>query len=665
MLTSVERWLFLVCLLISVGLTARGVYGVVGTIRRGARYERATFSASRLLSALAQLVLQRRTFRDRPLVGFFHLLVVWGFLYYGLVNVGDLLEGFIPRYRFLGNGLVGGLYRLGADVLSVGVLVGVVYLAYRRFIQKPQALAFPASARLHPKARQGIPRDSAIVLGFIGTHVGARFLGQSFRIALAGGDPWQPFAGTVALLWGGMAPGTLTVAEHIAWWLSLGLILAFLPYFPYSKHFHLVMAPINLAISPQRPALGTPAPIPLSPAARELGSARLETLPWARLVDAFACVMCYRCQEVCPATMAGTVLSPAVLEINKRYELRDTMVALATGRSSSRPLTGAVMPEDGVWACTTCAACVEVCPVGNEPMHDLIDIRRYLTLTEGRPPARAGQVLRHIRFTGNPWGENPEERGDWAVDTGLPLMADVQETEVLYWVGCSGSFDPRGQNIARAVARLLQRAGVDVAILGPEEWCTGDPARRMGEEALFHKCRQRNLATLQKYRFRTLLTSCPHCWNVWRNEADGLSDKVEVVHHTQFLRDLLAAGRLRINNGLDGRVTFHDPCYLGRHNGEFQAPRDILRYIAHLDYQEMPRHGPRSLCCGGGGGGVFYDVPAKRRIPDIRLEEARQTGAQTVATACPYCAVMFEGSPHREGVHVQDVAEILLAITEE
>lgn len=666
MLSPWERGVFLLLAVLSVLGTAHGLWGVVGSIRRGTRHESVRITGKTVVAALLQVVFQQRTFRTRRTVALFHLFVVWGFLYYGLVNVGDLLEGFIPGFRFLGHGWPGGLYRLGADVLSVAVLVGVAYLAYRRFVLKPQALRFHERVLLHPGVARGIPRDSAIVFGFITLHVGSRFLGQSFRVAAEGGDPWQPFAATVAVLWQGWPPEALAVAEHVAWWLSLGLILAFLPYFPYSKHFHLVVAPINLALDRQRPALGSPHALPLNPAPGPFGSHRLEELPWPRLVDAFACIMCNRCQEVCPAYAAGTRLSPAAMEINKRFVLKGQMHRLAAREASPQPLTETVIPEDAVWACTTCAACVAICPVGNEPLQDIVDIRRFLVLTEGRPPTRGGQVLRNIRFAGNPWGQNPEERGDWAVDLNVPTLAEKGTCDVLYWVGCSGSFDPRGQAVARAVVQLLQRAGLDVAILGPEEWCTGDPARRMGDEDLFQACRRRNLDTLQKYEFRQIVTACPHCWNVLRNEyaANGSGIQVPVRHHTQVLADLLAAGRLRVAKEAQVRATFHDPCYLGRYNGETSAPRSLVAAVPGLTYHEMPRHGRNSFCCGGGGGGAFYDIGGERRITDIRLEEASQVADQVLLTACPYCAIMFEGSAIKGEMRIQDVAELLVSVTE-
>ena len=662
MLTPWEQGLFVVLAVCSLALTALAARRALVLLRDGDALPPA-LTPRRALGALFNFLSQRPVFTARPRVALFHAFVAWGFIYYGLVNVGDVLEGFLPDYRFLGHGWVAGLYRLGADLLSVGVLVGVVYLAHRRFVRRPRELTFSPKIMLHPRALAGIRRDSAIVLAFIFLHVGSRFLGQSVRIAREGWDAWQPLAATLSLLWQGLPDDALVVMEHVTWWLALGLILAFLPYFPYSKHLHLVMAPLNMALKPARPALGSPDPIPLNGDGADpsrLGAQVLTDLTWPRVLDGLACIMCNRCQDVCPAYAAGTRLSPAALEVNKRFAMKEAMAYWSRPARAPHALLEEVMPADGVWACTTCAACVEICPVANEPLQDLFEMRRALVMREGRPPTKAGQTLRNIRYAGNPWGYNPEERGDWALDLNVPLLRDVGECEVLFWPGCHGSFDPRGKEIARAVVRLLQKAGVKVAILGEEAWCTGDPARRLGDEALFQQCARRNASTFARYRFKTIVTPCPHCFNALGNEYRALGIDLNVMHHTQYLRHLVAAGKLTFGNGRTMAVTFHDPCYLGRHNGEVEAPRALLAALPGVTLREMPRHGTRSFCCGGGGGGVFFDVESDRRIPDIRLEEARALEPDTVVTACPFCMTMFEGSTLKEGLDIRDIAEVLV-----
>jgi len=402
-------------------------------------------------------------------------------------------------------------------------------------------------------------------------------------------------------------------------------------------------------------------PMTLEVEAQRFGSDRLENLPWPRLVDAFACIMCNRCQEVCPAYAAGTRLSPAALEINKRYEIREQMAPLAAGRPSRAGLLESVIPAEAVWACTSCGACVEVCPVGNEPLQDILDLRRYLTLTEGNPPPDAAATLRNIERRGNPWGYEPGERADWAAGLRLPLMAERGEADVLFWVGCSGSYDPRSRRIVQAVARLLLRAEVDYDILGSEERCTGDPARRLGEEAGFQMQVEENGATLRRYRFKRVVTTCPHCFNALGREYADFGVELDVVHHSQLIAELAAQGRLKPTKEQGRVVTYHDPCYLGRYNGEYEAPRRVLKQIAGLELREMARSRANGLCCGGGGGGVFNEVPAERPIPDIRLDEAAALSPAVVATACPFCVTLFEGSPRKDEarLEIKDIAELL------
>jgi Fe-S oxidoreductase len=395
--------------------------------------------------------------------------------------------------------------------------------------------------------------------------------------------------------------------------------------------------------------------------ATRFGSDRLETLPWPRLVDTFACIMCNRCQDVCPAYLAGTALSPSALEINKRFEIKDQMGPLAAGAESRAPLLEDVITADAVWACTSCAACVEICPVSNEPMQDLMDVRRYLTLTEGAVPSDAANALRNIERRGNPWGNTPEDRAAWADGLDVAIMADKGEAEVLFWVGCSGSFDPRSQKIAQSLARLLGRAGVDFAILGAEERCTGDPARRMGEEFGFQMAVEHNAEIFGKYRFKKVITMCPHCYNTLANEYPDFGVELDVVHHSQFIAELMAQGKLGPSRELETVATFHDSCYLGRYNGQYAAPRAVLAGIPGLELREMPRNRQRGLCCGGGGGALFHEVPAERDIADIRMEEAAGVKPDVVATACPFCMTMFEGSQFKaeKNIETKDIAELL------
>lgn len=663
MLTPVEKLLFPVLVALSLGATYQSVRLMLAVIQRGAAEGEMSGWAGRAVEALVATLSQRPVLRSRPATSWLHAFVAWGFIYYFLVNFADVLTGYLPDIHFLGTGLLGGLYRLGADLLSVAVLVGIVYFIIRRFIFNPTGLQIREDIPLHPKARKGIRRDSAIVAGFILLHVGSRFVGQSLVLAREGVDLWQPFASMVAGVWIPLSEAALIVGEHAAWWLALGLILAFLPYFPSSKHLHLVAAPFNFLLKPERPSMGAPSPMEFDLEAESFGADRLETLSQSRLLDTYACIMCNRCQEVCPAYAAGTELSPSALEINKRYQIKDEVRALAAGGRSEKPLVGGVLSEDAIWSCTTCGACVEICPVGNEPMQDIIDMRRHLTLDKVELPADGMSVLRELDGRANPWGYAPDTRADWAEGMDVPLLADKRKVEVLFWVGCSGSFDPRSQQITQAVARLLRRADVDFAILGPEEQCTGDPARRLGEEAAFQASAEMIGETLSQYEFDVIVTACPHCFNALGKEYANYDLELNVVHHSQYLAKLHAEGRLRLPDQELGErsITYHDSCYLGRYNDEYEAPRRVLKSVPGVKLQEMPRNRNRGLCCGGGGGGVFYEMPVEEEIADLRLEEAAGVQPDVVASACPFCMTMFDGSPRKDehGLELKDIAEVL------
>jgi len=663
MLTLVEKVLFVVFGVVSGVWSLIGFKRMVNIIRRGEDDIGLRDLPRKAVDALIKTFSQQTVLNARLGTSILHAFVAWTFFFYFLVNLGDLLEGFIPDYRFLGTGTIGGLYRLGADVLSVSALVGIVYLFLRRFAFDAPALQIRDEIKLHPKARKGMRRDSLIVVVFILLHVGSRFLGASFRIAAEGPDPWQPFAAATAGLWGGLGHGALVVGEHAAFWLALGLILAFLPYFPYSKHLHLMVAPVNFLTKPERRSMGELSFMELEFDAEKFGPSHIEDLEWPLLMDSFACIMCNRCQEVCPAYEAGTILSPAAMEINKRYEIKDQMKSLAAGEPSHAPLTESVIPEEAIRACTSCGACIEICPVGNEPMQDIMEMRRHLTLTEVSMPDDQSNTLRSIERRGNPWGYSPADRTKWteALDEPVPVMADKGSVDVLFWVGCSGSYDPRNQKITQAITRLLQKAGVDFAILGQEESCNGDPARRMGEEFGFQMAVEANAEVFDQYEFETVITGCPHCFNVMNNEYADFGVDLKVVHHSQYLAQLVANGQLEPHKDLEQVITYHDSCYLGRYNGEYDAPREVLQRVPGVELREMPRNRERGLCCGGGGGGVFYDVPNEKDIPEIRMDEAVGVDPDVVASACPFCMTMFEGSERKETADVltKDIAEIL------
>jgi Fe-S oxidoreductase len=465
----------------------------------------------------------------------------------------------------------------------------------------------------------------------------------------------------VAALWAGWPAPALDLAIHVSWWLALGTILAFFPYFPRSKHIHLIVTPINFLLQPERPSMGALERLDFDDsAAEQFGAQRLEQLSWKSLLDAYACIMCNRCQDACPAYATGKTLSPAALEVNKRYFLNEQGAALARGDASSQTLLEFAISAEAVWACTACGACVDICPVGNEPMRDILEIRRHLVLTENAFPEQLQTAYRGMERAANPWNIAPEQRLKWAEGLEVKTIAEHPRPQILWWVGCAPATDPRAQKTARAFARLLNQAGVDFAVLGPEERCTGDAARRSGHEYLFSELAQANVETLNRVNPPRIVTTCPHCLHTLKTEYPAFGGHYPVIHHTQLLQELQELGRLPLDRREGAQpVTFHDPCYLGRQNGIFDPPRASLN-LGGIPIYEMPRNRAGSFCCGAGGAQMWKEEEAGReRVSANRAREAQATGVGTLAVGCPFCMIMLSDAAG-ETLQVRDVAELLV-----
>jgi Fe-S oxidoreductase len=671
-LTPIEKILFAVAVLVSLYSTYSTFGKMAKIILRGQGRLNFDELPRRVITGLIALIGQGRIIRHRKVSSLFHFGIAWGFLFYFLVNALDVLEGYIPGFHI--PGVAGNFYRLLADLFSLAALAGMVYFLIRRFVAKAPALTIRANIKLIPKVRAGIPNDSLIVGGFILAHVGFRFLGASFLIAIGrGSDPWQPFANAVALALSGLSSAAIVAGWHVSWWIALGLILAFLPYFPYTKHAHLFMGPFNFMTRPQRKALGEQPAINFEDESIEqFGAATLLNLSQTQLVDPFACIMCNRCQEACPAYATGKELSPAALEINKRYYIWENFDRLAAGEADETPLLDYALSESALWACTTCGACIEVCPVGNEPMMDILDIRRNQVLMASNFPAELKGAFTGIERNANPW-QMAEDRLAWAkpLAFAVPTVEDNPDFEVLYWVGCAGAFDPNAQEIARATATVLHAAGVNFAVLGASEACTGDTARRAGNEYLFYEMALANIETLNSVgaNKKKIVANCPHCLHTIGKEYSALGGEYTVLHHTQLISELIGNGKLKLpplsssEEGNRGGVVFHDPCYLGRHNKIYDSPRESLAK-AGAALLEMSRSQSNSFCCGAGGAQMWKEEEHGRQAVNAnRYAEAQATGAKTLAVGCPFCARMLNDANTAAGspMAVKDVAQVVAA----
>ena len=674
MLTLPEKIFFLLAALVSLYFAYRTADRILRILRRGQGQSDGPFRVDwaavrrRFVAVVGKIIILKPTFRIRRLPSLLHAFIAWTFIYYLLVNVGDLLEAFIPDFTFLGTSGLANVYRLIGDILSVAALVAMAAMLARRFIFKSPALRARQDILLHPRARFGIQRDSAIVGAFVLIHIGSRFFGRSIHIALTGPDPWGPFANALSRLWVNASPEALVAGIHITFWLSLGTILAFIPYFLYSKHLHLIFAPLNFLLKPQRRSIGELGRLDFEDESIEhFGATNLEDLGWEQIMDAYACIMCYRCQQVCPAYNTGKVLSPAALEINKRYFLNYEGARLARGEQSSQPLTEFAIPYEAIWACTACGACIDICPVNNEPMRDILDIRRSLVLMENHFPKQLQTAFRGMERTANPWGVPPAERMKWAEGLHVVTIEENPEPEILWWIGCAPATDVRAQKTARAFAQILTAAGVNYAVLGENEQCTGDSARRAGKEDLFFGLAATNVDILNEINPRRIVTTCPHCLHTLKNEYPAFGGSYDVIHHSQLIDELAASGRLKLKGNGFSTVTFHDPCYLGRHNKLVAAPRLSLEY-AGTELVEMPRHGLLSFCCGAGGAQMWKEeehgseAPFRsERVNANRFREAQATGADALVVACPFCMIMLNDARKdaNSELPLLDVAEIV------
>jgi len=622
-------------------------------------------TAPRLIDVFIRVTTLWPTFNLRLLPSLFHGLVAWGFMYFLLINIVDLLEAFIQDYGFFRGNFLGDLFRFGADVFSAAILLGMTVLLTRRFIFKSPELSIRSEVLLYPNARDSIKRDSAIVGIFILIHVGARLVGQSIKIAADGTDQWQVFASLISPIWGGLDLTALTLAEHAAFWIAMGSILLFIPYFLYSKHIHIFLAPLNHLLKPDRRSMGELNRIDFEDEnIEQFGVSRIEELSWEQLLDSYACIMCNRCQDECPAYETGKVLSPAALEINKRYYLNHAGADTAHGQQSSEPLTSFAIPEEAVWACTACGACIQICPVNNEPMRDIIDIRRSLVLMENNFPVQLQNVYRGLERNANPWNIPPGERLKWADGLQVPTINQNPNPDILWWVGCAPSMDARAQKTARAFAKILNIAAINFAVLGDKEACTGDSARRSGNEYLFQELAFSNIQTLNKTAPKQIVTTCPHCLHTIKNEYPAFGGDYKVIHHTELIADLLDSGRINPGNVRTKQVTYHDPCYLSRYNQITKDPRSVLAAVSD-NLVEMPRHSKKAFCCGAGGAQMWKEEQdGEERINANRFREAESTRADTVAVGCPFCLVMLTdaaGDLNSE-MQVKDVAEIIAAL---
>jgi Fe-S oxidoreductase len=605
------------------------------------------------LRAEAEIVLGQKKLLQRAGPGLVHAFIFWGFLVL-LPTIVIALIGAVDRHQtlpWLGHQ---GWFAFFADLFAVLVLVGVFCAFWIRKIDRP--------ARFEG-SHLG---EADLILGWIAAIVTTLLLWHGARIAL-GLNEWPAEASFVSNHVAGRFGTALAtrIAERAFVWAHVCLILGFLVYLPYSKHLHIFTAAVNVFFGRTR-AGGRLEPLrfdeDLPEAELRFGVATVSDLTWKQMVDAFSCTECGRCQDACPAHATGKVLSPKLLIMGIRDQLFSEGERALAGAELT-PIVGNGVPEEMVWDCVTCGACIQECPVSIEHVDHIVDLRRQLVMVDSRFPAEAGTMLRDVERGGNPWGKPQVDRAAWAEELGVRVLEPGDAApDLLYWVGCAASFDERARTAAESTAKLLQRAGVDFAILGPRESCTGDPARRMGNEYVFQSFAEQNVATLGEAGVTKIVASCPHCFNTLANEYPDFGGRYEVVHHTELLAELVREGRLEPVAG-KAEITYHDSCYLARHNDVSAQPRELVAAVGQP--VEMGRVGKRTFCCGAGGAHMWMEERGGA-INEERVREAVETGAGTLAVACPFCTVMLDDGARNTAtdLRVVDVATLLVEATE-
>jgi Fe-S oxidoreductase len=640
--------------------------------QRGVPDDRSTTkqNVARRLKDFRAGVYMQTLLRD-PAAGVMHSLIYFGFLVLLAVTTVLEINHQMPEdAKFLHGDVYRG-YSLVGDVAGALFLAGVAWAIVRRYVQRPYRI------RIKSRPEHGLILGTFLAIGVTG------FGAEAYRIALEGRPDFETWS-VIGYPLSGLVEDTARLAGwHQGWWVAhvLSFVL-FVVILPVTMLRHMFTSPLNMYLRDRERPKGAMKAMPnlMETELETFGAATVEDFTWKQLLDTDACTMCGRCTSVCPAHATGKSLDPReiVLKTGEVMARSGTpVVSPPIGVDpeitvSSSSLFERITPEE-VWACTSCKACDEICPVNIEILDKILDMRRYLSLMESNFPTELGTAYRSMENSGNPWGMSQSDRAGWTAKVeGVPIVdpGDAFDHEYLYWVGCAGSFDDKNQKVTVAMAKLMQRAGVDFAILGPSENCTGDPARRSGNEYIFQMLAMQNIESLEGMGVRKIITQCPHCFNTLQNEYPQLGGNYEVVHHSQFLEWLIAEDRLDMSDArLDERVVYHDSCYLGRHNDVYQSPRRVIGSLGGVDVVEAGRNGTNGMCCGAGGARMWMEETTGKKVNDERSQELIATGASRIAVACPFCYIMIDDGAKAAGkdddeVKVADISMHLLEALE-
>lgn len=674
-------WLIVFLLITAVSVYAFGtaLKKKIEILSLGAKEDRSDEPGKRFMNFVS-LVFGQSKLINEP-YGIIHFIIFWGFIFICLGELPLIFEGLFPAYSFplLGTSRI---FYMVKDVLTALVIIGLFIGIIRRWILKP--------------ARLSRTPEAAIIVALIFGVIVTEWISSGAKVALETNSVYSLaiMYNSFAYLFRNLSPDTLSGIASAFWWIHMLIVFSFLVYIPNSKHMHLLAVHPNTYFSSLKPVGAQIAKIDLEDEdLTELGVARIESFTWKQLLDSFACGECGRCMSNCPANISGKPLNPKRLISRqlKDHLLEKGAVLKAKGLTSTsdenaealaeiaendpqaaeilqKSLIGDIVTEEEIWACTTCMSCQVQCPVANEHVNKIINMRQSLVMMDSNFPQELQTSFRNVENNANPWGIGYTERANWTENLDIKLISETENVDYLFWVGCAGSFDSRAQKVTVAVAKILKAAGVNFAILGTEEKCCGDFVRRSGNEYLFQTAAMENVEILNNYNVKKIITTCPHCLNTLKNEYPEFGGNYEVIHHTQFIDQLIKNGKLVLNSKTEfepQKIVYHDSCYLGRYQQEFNAPRSLFSMVPGVQLVEMDRHHNKSFCCGAGGGRMWMEEQNDQRVNNLRVEQALDKNAEVIGANCPFCITMMEDGikdkvdTDKQTVKVFDPAELI------